>query len=191
MATNSVSTQLTFAAVQLAAEASRLDEVLTGTLSLVEALTLGNNRSSRFTTAQAEQFVREWRVVSHQANTDTGFSGTLFEYIGPDDPSRGLVRGQRVVSFRSTEFADDAARDDQATNVLEVKAFGWAFGQIADMKRWVDGLYATGALSAAAPLGTRRQLRRTHSVALCRTSQRKRTARETRERVEEARSCLA
>lgn len=184
------SIQLTYAHLQLAAEAIYPTTFTEGTINptwLIE----GNNRSSRFTTAQAEQFVREWRVVSHQANTDTGFSGTLFEYIGPDDPSRGLVRGQRVVSFRSTEFADDAARDNQATNVLEVKAFGWAFGQIADMKRWVDGLYATGALSAAAPLGTRRQLRRTHSVALGRTSQRKRTARETRERVEEARSCLA
>jgi len=38
------------------------------------------------------------------------------------------------MSFRSTEFADDAARDNEATNKLEIKDHGWAFGQIADME---------------------------------------------------------
>ncbi|MCW5655753.1 hypothetical protein [Hydrogenophaga sp.] len=55
-----------------------------------------------------------------------------------------------MLSFRSTEFADDAARDNQATNVLEIQSFGWAFGQIADMKAWVESLYASGKMAGGA-----------------------------------------
>ena len=46
------------------------------------------------------------------------------------------------MSFRSTEFADDAVRDNQATNTLEIKEKGWAFGQIADMESWYASLKA-------------------------------------------------
>ena len=44
------------------------------------------------------------------------------------------------MSFRSTEFIDDSARDNQATNTLEIKEKGWAFGQIDDMERWHQSL---------------------------------------------------
>ena len=104
---SAISTYLTFANLQMAAEATRLDEVLSGAIPLAEALTFGNNRSSKFSNAQAEQFAREWRVAAHQPNTNTGFSGTVFECL-VTDPARGLVQGQLVMSFRSTEFIDDA-----------------------------------------------------------------------------------
>jgi hypothetical protein len=42
-------------------------------------------------------------------------------------PERSLA-----LSFRSTEFIDDAARDNEATNKLEINDFGFAFGQLAD-----------------------------------------------------------
>ena len=45
------------------------------------------------------------------------------------------------MSVRSTEFIDDAIRDSK-TNDLEVKSFGWGFGQIADMMAWYDKLDA-------------------------------------------------
>ncbi len=137
-APTSPTTVLKYANLQMAAEA-RLDLFP----DLKSALTYGNNRSSKFTDKQAAQFTADWKVVAHQANTGTGFSGTLFECLS-DDPARGLVFGQQVMSFRSTEFADDAARDNEATNVLEVKEFGWAFGQIDDMKKWVDSLHTSG-----------------------------------------------
>jgi hypothetical protein len=58
----------------------------------------GNLHSSRMTTEQAKQFAAEWEVVSHQPNTATGFSGTLFRWKGKeDDPARGLKAGQYVV----------------------------------------------------------------------------------------------
>ncbi|MGE0497671.1 MAG: hypothetical protein AB7I35_02265 [Ramlibacter sp.] len=91
----------------------------------VDSLVKGNNRSSRFTQVQAEQFIEEgWTVVQHQANKGTGFSGTLFRYTGETDAAKGLVKDELVQFFRSTEFADDAVRDNQATNDLEIRSFG-------------------------------------------------------------------
>ncbi|WP_162580328.1 calcium-binding protein [Variovorax sp. PBS-H4] len=90
-------------------------------------------------------------MVEHISNTTTGFSGTLFQALRTDE-SRGITAGELVISFRSTEFIDDAARDNQATNSLEIKEKGWAFGQIDDMKTWVDTLYASGKIAATEPL---------------------------------------
>lgn len=103
-------------------------------------LTNGNLHSSRMTKQQAEHFAKDWKVVSHQPNTATGFSGTLFEYIG--DADKRLTNSKYVVSFRSTEFIEDSARDSVATNELEITKFGWAFGQIADMQTWWNSVRA-------------------------------------------------
>jgi hypothetical protein len=145
MTVNSVSTYLKFANLQMAAEAIFPDAFSGGIATNI--LTTGNNRSSKFTDVLAEQFVKDWEVVEHKADTTTGFSGTLFKCL-TDDPARGLVKGELVMSFRSTEFADDAARDNEATNALEIKPFGWAFGQNSDMKAWYDSLLSSGKLSA-------------------------------------------
>ena len=141
-----VATYLKFANLQMAAEATELDQYLAGSLSLKTALTDGNERRSRFTSGLADQFVSDqWTVLDYKADTGTGFSGTLFKYDGPTDASRDLTNGELVLSFRSTEFIDDAARDSEATNSLEIKATGWAFGQIADMQKWFANLDADPA----------------------------------------------
>ena len=127
MPTNNVQTYLVYANLQMAAEAFYTDGY-SGALSAA-TLTIGNNRSSKFTPTQANQFKGEWAVVAHKANTSTGFSGTLFKCL-VDDPVRGLVKDQLVISFRSTEFVDDNVRDSKATNELEIQSFGWAFGQL-------------------------------------------------------------
>ena len=90
-------------------------------------LTTGNEHASRFTQTQADEFVTQWKVVDHISNTTTGFSGTLFQ---------NKETLEYVISFRSTEFIDDVARDCVATNAMEIKAYGWAFGQISDMEAW-------------------------------------------------------
>jgi hypothetical protein len=52
------------------------------------------------------------------------------------------VAGELTLSFRSTEFIDDAVRDGKSTNELEIKELGWAFGQIAEMEAWYAQLRA-------------------------------------------------
>lgn len=146
MSTNS-SILLRYAAVQMAAEADYLgvNDFNNGN-QIAAALLRGNNRSSRFTAVQATEFTHAqtgWRVIDHKSNTTTGFSGTLF---------KSNATGELVLSFRSTEFADDSARDNQATNVLEIKEFGWAFGQISDMKGWYEQLVTTNKIPAGAPI---------------------------------------
>jgi hypothetical protein len=142
-----VATYLKYANLQMAAESlfALPSGAAPGTLRTTmdaASLTLGNTRTSKFTTTQAIEFDKDWDVVEHKSNTATGFSGTLFKYTGATDSARGLTNGELVMSFRSTEFIDDAVRDNQATNTLEVKEFGWAFGQIADMESWYASLKA-------------------------------------------------
>lgn len=133
-----IATYLKYASLQMAAEATRLDEVKAGTLPLLTALTDGNNRSSKFTPDLATQFIADgWVVAAHQSNTGTGFSGTLF---------KNTLTNELVLSFRSTEFIDDAVRDSQATNDLEIKAGGFAIGQVADMENWFKVLNVDPAL---------------------------------------------
>lgn len=148
--TNSVQQYLRYANVQMAAESlfgltSQVEAVgeLNQAILNIEVLEAGNRHASRFTTSQATQFLNEegWQVVRHQQNTSTGFSGTLL--------SNGT---EQVLSFRSTEFIDDSIRDNQATNALEIKEFGWAFGQISDMRAWVADLYAKGEINPDLPL---------------------------------------
>ena len=138
---------LRYADLQMAAEAFLRDKVSGALISsgtgLITALTDGNKRASKFTQIQAEEFAKHWIVVDQKANTATGFSGTLFKYTGPTDAAKGLTNGELVMSFRSTEFLDDNARDNMATNTMELKEFGWAFGQIADMERWYAELRTT------------------------------------------------
>jgi hypothetical protein len=116
-------------------------------------LTSGNNRSSKFTDVQAAEFVQLWEVVEHKSNTSTGFSGTLFKAKSGAPQALldkyGITAGELTLSFRSTEFADDSARDNQATNSMEINTTGWAFGQIADMQNWYADLRATGNVPAA------------------------------------------
>jgi hypothetical protein len=90
-------------------------------------LTTGNDHNTKFTSVEADQFIAEgWTILDQISNTTTGFSGTLFQ----------SKSGELVISFRSTEFVDDEVRDSIATNQLEIKEKGWAFGQIADMEQW-------------------------------------------------------
>ena len=137
---NDIATYLKYANVQMAAEAlfgiTLVDAAGTTRTSMSEAsLIRGNDRSSKFTTTQAAEFADDWTVVEHISNTETGFSGTLLR-ARHSDAARGIVAGELVMSFRSTEFADDWARDSVAANDMEIKQKGWAFGQIADMEKW-------------------------------------------------------
>ena len=144
---NDVSVYLKYANLQMAAESlfgvNNSDDpgtVMGSTSMTLTSLMDGNTRSSRFTRTQAQQLLDDgWTVVEHKANTATGFSGTLF---------RNTKTSELVMSFRSTEFIDDAARDNEATNKLEVAGGGWAMGQIADMEDWYAKLNQPGGALA-------------------------------------------
>jgi pimeloyl-ACP methyl ester carboxylesterase len=130
---------LKYANLQMAAEAFLVDSngvPLIGE-EYLQALIRGNTHASKFIETEAIKFVEEWEVIDQCANTNTGFSGTLF---------RHRFTRELVVSFRSTEFIDDAARDNLATNTQEIKNTGWAWGQIADMEAWYAELNADPAL---------------------------------------------
>ncbi len=133
-----VSSSLKYANLQIAAEAFLIDPIsgrsnFTGE-RLVAALEAGNDHASKFPSVSAIQFESEWMVVAHQPNTSTGFSGTLFE---------NKTTHELVLSFRSTEFIDDAVRDTQVTN-KGIERTGWAFGQLADMQAWYKALSQAG-----------------------------------------------
>jgi pimeloyl-ACP methyl ester carboxylesterase len=142
MTTLTITDYLKYANLQMAAEAFILDETTKELASsgelLIDALTEGNKHSSKFTQTQAEAFAAQWEVLDQRVNTSTGFSGTLFR--NKANPN------ELVMSFRSTEFIDDAARDNLATNTQEIKNTGWAWGQIADMEAWYAELNADPAL---------------------------------------------
>ena len=112
--TIAIETLLKYANLQMAAEASGLRAGMTGA-ALAAAIVEGNSRTSKFPDSIATTFSSEWAVVE---------------------------QGEMVLSFCSTEFIDDAARDNQATNSMEISKFvrgkfGRAFGQIDDMQQWL------------------------------------------------------
>jgi hypothetical protein len=77
---------------------------------------------------QAKMFVEKWSVVAHQANTETGFSATLFK----NKQTGELVyapRGTEGSNLTSPEAWDDLARVDLGDLVAD----GLAFTQIIDM----------------------------------------------------------
>ncbi|WP_423599722.1 hypothetical protein [Roseateles sp. MS654] len=133
--------------LQMAAEAFLVvasDDILRTDLLL--ALREENGHSRRFTGTQAADFLVHWDVLAQKSNTGTGFSGTVFR-CKANDPVTGAKAGEIVMSFRSTEFIDDAARDNEATNVREVSEKGFAWGQLRDMEAWYTELKAAGTLS--------------------------------------------
>jgi hypothetical protein len=134
---------LKFAELQMAAEALLVQDEATGQLKsdLETALIEGNGHPSRFTATEAQAFLdpdEGWTVVDQCANTPSGFSGTLF---------RSNKTSELVISLRSTEFIDDAARDNKSTNTLEIAEHGLAYGQIAAMEAWYDKLILDGKIT--------------------------------------------
>ncbi|UZH44154.1 calcium-binding protein [Roseateles amylovorans] len=120
-------------------------------LDFVNALFSGNDHNSRFTYIDATNMTKNWNIAAHCPNTATGFSGTLLE-CRQDDPITGAKKGELILSFRSTEFIDDAVRDNKATNTLEVFNTGFAWGQITDMQAWFNELKGQGLIPPDAPL---------------------------------------
>ncbi|MDP3744636.1 MAG: calcium-binding protein [Methylotenera sp.] len=91
----------------------------------------------KFSDTQAEEFAANWQVVSHQPDTTSGYSGTLFKYIGNDQNS-GFTNGELVFAQRGTAGLDDLV----ITDLHEITANGLAFSQIVDMYNYWQRLTA-------------------------------------------------
>ncbi len=131
MSSDNINTEdlLKYASLQMASEAvygfipseaAPADPLAGSSLNNMDVTNLvkGNLRNSLFTsTAAADLIASGWQIKEHLANTATGFSGTLFE---------NSLTHELVLSFRSTEFLDDAVRDNTATNMLEIDGTGFA-----------------------------------------------------------------
>lgn len=82
----------------------------------------------KFSATQAAEFADNWQVATHQADTASGYSGTLFRYIG-NDPNSGFANGQYVYAIRGTAGETDLVGADGGDIVLD----GLALDQIVDM----------------------------------------------------------
>lgn len=76
----------------------------------------------------ADDFVKNWRVVSHRPNTASGFSATLYERIGAGAPT-----GEFALATRGTEPTADIYLTDLQADIGDIVANGLAWEQIIDL----------------------------------------------------------
>ena len=154
--TSSIKTWLDFAIQQMAAE-SYLHRVLSGELTLEQALLLGNNNVSlanltnpnlsgntRFTEQLTAQFIStpqalaRYSIIDHHASDATGFSATLM---------KDTTTNTYTLSFRSLEYQNqvdggDWQRDGLPGAAGEIAGTGFALGQLVSMERYYRELKA-------------------------------------------------
>ncbi|MCG8015397.1 MAG: hypothetical protein JAY97_04205 [Candidatus Thiodiazotropha sp. 'RUGA'] len=85
-----------------------------------------------FSQAQAEDFVRHWRVAHHLPNTSTGFSATVFESL--DNP------GEFVFAMRGTEPTAQWGTDLTLADIADIGADGIALNQAIDLFNYYQRL---------------------------------------------------
>lgn len=76
---------------------------------------------------QADEFTTNWKVISHQPDTDSGFSATLFQRITAD-PIAGYKIGDYSYAVRGTAGLTDLAED-----ISNIAQDGLALEQIVDL----------------------------------------------------------
>ena len=92
---------------------------------------------TRMTDQQIADFTANNEIIAHQANTASGFSGTLFQRVTRNASGVVTSRGAFTLSFRSTEFADESQggdwfRDGVSGADGEMKTYRFALAQLAD-----------------------------------------------------------
>jgi hypothetical protein len=92
-------------------------------LQNVDFSQMGTDYKGAFSATQAADFVATWKIVSHQKNTDSGFSATLF---------KNKNTGEYVYSLRGTE-PSQKIDDILITDVGDIVTDGLAIKQIVDM----------------------------------------------------------
>ena len=80
-------------------------------------------RDTDFSASQADYFVNHWQVVSHQPDTDSGFSATLFKSTDPN-AAQPYVLGIRGTAGNKDLFVADGS---------DIALDGLAIDQVLDM----------------------------------------------------------
>lgn len=128
MPINAATTYLTYANLQMAAEAWLDRFPYTTQAGLQAALEFGNNRASVFIPTQAARFAAEWKVLDHRADTGTGVSGTPYEYIGNNsDP---------VLKDNDWLEAEDGNVDPNADDANGQLSAEWHGGNAVHHTKW-------------------------------------------------------
>ena len=85
-----------------------------------------------FSASQANDFVKNWRLVAHQPNTATGFSGSVFERL---NQTTGNGTGQYTLALRGTE---ELVLDLAVADIGQLVGNGAAFDQVIDLYNFVQ-----------------------------------------------------
>ncbi len=147
-----VTTWLDFALQQMAAEAYLNQISLTDLSRVKQRLLEGNNDTrfvvpdangnlpgqTRFTNALADRFLGAYDIIDHHANDATGFSATLM---------RDTITGEYTLSFRSTEYQNQAVGGDWERDGLsgadgEIAGTGFSLAQLVSMEKHYRALKA-------------------------------------------------
>ena len=83
------------------------------------------NGDDLFSPTQATEFAAHWSVASHQANTASGFSATLFK--------DKTTSGNYTLAIRGTELFSNTVGDLLSADVNGITITGAAFKQIVDL----------------------------------------------------------
>ncbi|CAG0990149.1 partial Leukotoxin, partial [Methylophilaceae bacterium] len=121
--------------------------LLEGTINnenlLKERLIALDGDKYKFSSAQATEFIKNWRVASHQANTSSGFSATIFERLNEN----GTGTGQYSLAIRGSTL-EQGGRDFIADTKL-ISTDGVAVSQLVDLYNYWQSLTQAGEYQAA------------------------------------------
>lgn len=95
----------------------------------------GAGSYTKLTSTQVDYFVKNYNILDYHGNDNTGFSATLF---------KNNTSGEKTISFRSTEYAEDFYKDTTADR--EIDANGTAIAQITSLVNYIENLKRTGIL---------------------------------------------
>lgn len=91
-----------------------------------------------FSVAQSVEFTSHWKVISHQPNTASGFSATLFESKDNSGQFSLAIRGTEELSLTSWSGWNDLLR----TDIADAIADGVATSQVIDLFNYYQDLTA-------------------------------------------------
>ena len=99
------------------------------------------NGGQTFTATQAAEFIKKWAVVAgtHQSETESGFSATVFQSIS------GNSNGEYTLAIRGTVLG----LDDLGADVGDIMADGLAWEQIIDLYNYTQELTHHGDYNIA------------------------------------------